>query len=112
MIFGRLDSALNVLRRQTTPVLPTFIDFDIPKHYRETVGGERYLLTDRTQCVDGEVRKRLIIFATDEQLRILFGSSHILMDGTFSSAPPHFEQIYSIHAIKNDQSKLHLYNIF
>ncbi len=89
------------MRRQTTPVLPTSMDFDIPKCYQETVGGERYLLADRIQRVDGEVGKRLIIFATDEQLRILFTSSHILMDGTFDSAPPHFEQIYSIHGIEN-----------
>ncbi len=82
------------------------MDFDIPSRYKETTGGERYLLADKIQRINGNVEKRIIVYSTDEQLRLLFTSDHIMMDGTFSSCPPHFEQIYSIHAIKSDQSKL------
>ena len=64
------------------------------------------MFADRIQGLDGVPKKRIIINATDEQLRILFSSPHIMMDGTFDSYPPHFEQTYSIHAMKNDQSEL------
>ena len=82
------------------------MNFDIPQVYRHTVDGARYLLSDRIQRGNGTPVTRIIVFATDEQLRMLFTSSHILMDGTFDSCPPHFDQIYSIHATKNDHSKL------
>ncbi|CAM4834901.1 unnamed protein product [Rotaria magnacalcarata] len=98
------NHGLNQCRRQAIPALPTTMDFDIPSRYRKTADGERYLLSDRIHYVGGKDDKRIIIFASDEQLRLLFTSSHIMMDGTFDSCPPHFEQIYSIHGIKNEQS--------
>jgi hypothetical protein len=82
------------------------MNFDIPLRYQKTANGERFLLADKIQSVDRKVQKRIIVFSTDEQLRLLFTSSHIMMDGTFDSCPPHFDQIYSIHGIKNDQSQL------
>jgi len=101
-----LDSKLNQIRRKLTPTLPTSVDFDIAPQYKKTTTGERFLLADRVQRYDGEVHQRLIVFATDEQLRTLFTSDHIFMDGTFDSVPAHFHQVYSIHALKNDYSKL------
>ncbi|CAF0856064.1 unnamed protein product [Rotaria sordida] len=98
------NHGLNVLRRRTTPVLPTSVDFNIPSRYQKTTDGERYLLADRIQPGGEKVEKRLIIFSTDEQLRLLFTSPHIMMDGTFDSCPPYFEQVFSIHGIKNKQS--------
>ncbi|CAF0869389.1 unnamed protein product [Rotaria sordida] len=98
------NSALNQARRLATPTLPTSIDFDIPSKYKRTTNGERYLLNDRVQHRDGKVINRIILFATDEQLRTLFTCSHILLDGTFDSSPPHFDQIYSIHGIRNDHN--------
>ncbi|CAF3904242.1 unnamed protein product [Adineta steineri] len=98
------NSKLNKSRRSRTPVLPTSIDFDIPSKYKITIDGERYLLADRVQRCGGGVEKRIIVFATDEQLRTLFDCSHIMMDGTFASSPSEFDQIYSIHGIKNDHS--------
>jgi hypothetical protein len=104
-----IDHGLHQVRRQSTPVLPSSIDFDIPSRYKKTSDGQRYLLSDKTQSINGNVEKRIIVYATDEQLRLLFTSSHIMMDGTFDSCPPHFDQLYSIHAIKNNQSKLLLF---
>ncbi|CAF4665853.1 unnamed protein product [Rotaria socialis] len=48
--------------------------------------------------------KIILIFATDDQLRVLFKAKHILMGGTFSSCPPFFDQVYTLHAIKFEQS--------
>jgi hypothetical protein len=108
-VFFFIDSGLNRMRRQITPTLPISMNFNIPVFYQQTNDRQRFLLTDRIQRVEGNVAKRMIVFATDEQLRLLFGCSHILMDGTFDSSPPHFEQIDSIHGIKNDQSKVFLF---
>ncbi|CAF1356593.1 unnamed protein product [Adineta ricciae] len=100
------NSGLNRTRRQITPTLPLSMNFDIPSIYKETSNGERFLLADRIQRVNGEIGQRMVLYATDEQLRLLFDCSHILMDGTFDSCPPHFDQIYSIHGIRNGQNFL------
>lgn len=104
-IHSLIDSALNKTRRSTIPNLPSSVDFDISIKYKKTNNDERYLLADRVQRRDGKVYSRILVFATDEQLKTLFNSSHITMDGTFDSSPFHFAQVYSIHAMKNDQSK-------
>ncbi|CAF3200624.1 unnamed protein product, partial [Rotaria sp. Silwood2] len=41
---------------------------------------------------------------TSEQLKMLFAAETIFMDGTFSTCPSMFDQVYTIHAIKYDQS--------
>jgi hypothetical protein len=72
------------------------------------INGERYLLVDRVQRCDRDVDNRILLFATNEQLKTLFSCSRIVMDGTFAGCPSHFHQVYSIHGIKNDHSKLFL----
>ncbi|CAF3678300.1 unnamed protein product [Rotaria sp. Silwood1] len=91
-------SSLNRIRRQETPTLPKSCHFHIPTLYAQTINGDRFLLYDKMRGT-----KRILIFATDDQLRILFKAKHILMDGTFSSCPPFFEQLYTLHAIKYEQ---------
>ena len=97
-MFTFVDHGLHQVRRQNTP--------NLPLRYRTTNDDQRYLLCDRIQRVDGVVDKRIIVYATDEQPRLLFTSPHIMMDDTFDTCPPHFDQIYSIHALKGNQSKL------
>lgn len=104
--YSFLDSGLNRVRRRSTPNLPSSMNFDIPIVYQQTLDSERSLLADRVQRVDGSVAQRMILFSTDEQLRLLFDCSHVLMDGTFDSCPPNFNQIYSIHGIRNGDSRL------
>jgi hypothetical protein len=48
-------------------------------------------------------RQRILLFASNEQLKMLFNAKTILMDGTFSSSPTMFDQVYTIHSIKFDQ---------
>jgi hypothetical protein len=50
-------------------------------------------------------RQRMILFSSAEQLNLLFSSKTILMDGTFSSCPKIFDQVYTIHGIKYEQCK-------
>ena len=103
---NHVDHGLHQVRRQSTPALRTSVDFDIKSRYQKSIDGERYLLADRIKLSNGETETRIIVFATDEQLRLLFTSPHVMMDGTFDSCPPYFDQVYSIHGRKNDQSNL------
>jgi len=48
-------------------------------------------------------QQRLILFASPEQLKLLFTAETILMDGTFSSCPNMFAQVYTIHSVKYEQ---------
>ena len=104
-MFFLTDSMLNKTRRSTTPNIPTSIDFDIPSKYTMTNNGKRYLLADRVHRCDGQVDNRILVFATDEQLKILSTCSHIMMDGTFHGSPSHFALVHSIHGMKNNHSK-------
>lgn len=95
-----IESGLNRLRRKTTPPLPTSASFDIPDCYQQTLNGEPFICSGRTMN-----KKRIIIFATDKQLEILFSSKWIFLDGTFDSCPKDFKQIYTIHGLKFNQSE-------
>ncbi|CAF4246001.1 unnamed protein product [Rotaria magnacalcarata] len=77
-------SSLNRIHRLETPRLPITCRFDIPTLYNLTINVERFLLYDKMRR-----NKRNLIFATGDQLRVLFKAKQILMDGTFSLYP-HF----------------------
>ncbi|CAF3350190.1 unnamed protein product [Rotaria sp. Silwood2] len=95
------DSSLNKARRLQTPAIPDSQIFDIPDTYTKTLKGDPFL------CVDKFIKRktRLLLFASREQLKLLFESQIILMDGTFSASPLIFEQVYCLHAIKYQQCK-------
>ena len=94
-----LGSTLNKARRLQTPAIPGSQIFEIPEFYSKTLKGLRFL------CIDETIKRktRMLVFSSDEQLKLLFSSSTILMDGTFSSSPSIFDQVYCIHAIKFEQ---------
>lgn len=92
---------MNKSRRLQTPAIPDSQLFDIPDGYTKTLKGEPFL------CVDKFIKRktRILLFASREQLKLLFESSIIFMDGTFSATPSIFEQVYCLHAIKHQQCK-------
>ena len=47
---------------------------------------------------------RLIIFGTRENLQFLQNSENWFMDGTFSTAPPQFAQLYMVHGTCNGKN--------
>ena len=59
--------------------------------------GENFALADAT--VDTDERIRIIIIATEAGFRLLAKSTVWYGDGTFSIAPVHFYQLYTIHGI-------------
>lgn len=96
-----LDSAINKARRRGTPIIPTTQLFEIPDFYTKTLRKNAFLIVDKMITR----RQRMILFASSEQLKLLFTAETILMDGTFSSCPEIFDQVYTIHCIKYEQCK-------
>lgn len=95
-----VESGFNRVRRKLIPPLPKSMNFDIPDAYRQTLNNERFVCVDKTAK-----NKRIIIFATDQQLKMLFESEWIFLDGTFDACPSQFKQLYTIHSLKFNQSK-------
>ena len=79
------------LRSEDIPVLP--------ERYQVTKAGEQFLNFDSGV---GD-NKRILIFATQQGIHFLSNNSHWFMDGTFKLCPEIFYQIYTIHALNNNQ---------
>ncbi|CAF3073065.1 unnamed protein product [Rotaria sp. Silwood2] len=94
------DNGINKARRAITAVIPTTQLFDIPETFTKTLRNDDFLIVDKMITR----RQRIILFASNNQLKLLFNSDKILMDGTFSTCPKMFDQVYTIHAIKYEQS--------
>ncbi|CAF1589737.1 unnamed protein product, partial [Rotaria magnacalcarata] len=97
--FKSLKSALYLARSSTIPIIPKTYGFSISSLYRLNGNGENFLLADR----DSTYFDRILMFSSNRQLEIFFKSEVIFCDGTFASAPPQFEQIYTIHAVYEDE---------
>ncbi|CAF4536466.1 unnamed protein product, partial [Rotaria sp. Silwood2] len=70
----------------------TFTDIVIPLYFPNTITNQKFLLYD-----NNDVNRRLLIFASKEQLDFLNQCESWHCDGTFAVAPKMFEQMYSIH---------------
>ena len=85
--------------RAITPTIPTTQLFDIPDPYSKTLRKYGFLIVDKMITR----RQRILLFSSNEQLKMLFSAETILMDSTFCTYPNMFDQVYTIHAIKYDQ---------
>jgi hypothetical protein len=105
-------------RRKMTPPLPQSSSFLIPDSYKNGPRGmERLLLHDSN---DPELKMhlpggvpiegRILVWSSDVQLKLLFDSPRLYMDGTFGTAPPHFEQVFIIQSILHGSCKLFLFD--
>jgi hypothetical protein len=94
-----LEPDLTYVRKMIS-TLPGSAMFEIPEPYQRTFNKELFLA--RNILIRG--RKRMLIFCTKTELKLLFHSPMVMMDGTFSATSPFSDQIYSIHALKYDTS--------
>jgi hypothetical protein len=92
--------SLNALRQAITRVRKTGLpqpqsasDINIPASLCNTLKGDLFLIKDHKVEQD-----RLLIFTTSENVRRLSRSLFWIMDGTFSTVPLVFYQLYTIHA--------------
>ena len=77
-----LESDLYKLRRKSLPPLPQNQKFLVPPIYQETYSRQKFLIYDKRKTIYGGC---LMIFASDEQLNVLYGSDVLFADGTFKT---------------------------
>lgn len=102
-VAGQLPSVASLKRtiqrvRQTelsAPSNPVDFNFNIPEKFKLTTDGELFLQYDSGSSDS----KRILIFATNKNFELMENSEHWFCDGTFSSAPSIFSQLYTIHGI-------------
>ncbi|XP_022160646.1 uncharacterized protein LOC111032207 [Myzus persicae] len=83
-------------KEQAAPPNPkTLLELIIPDDYRSTFDGNPFLLFD-----SGLVENRILIFSTQKNLQLLQKCEHWFADGTFSTSPNLFYQIYTVHGIQ------------
>ncbi|CAF3104929.1 unnamed protein product [Rotaria socialis] len=96
-------SNMSKTRRKQTSVIPKSCAFDLPLPYQQTIAGQRFLFMD---YFVKRAKERVLLFSSDEQLNLLFSNDIIFMDGTFSTAPSNFDQVFLIH-IQNFNQAVH-----
>jgi hypothetical protein len=86
------------------PCIPRSLIFDIPDNFSFISSGEKFIFFDRLYA---NRTKRIIAFASPLQLRKLFSSPLICLDGTFSIVPKCYKQLLIIQSIdaKNYEGK-------
>ncbi|CAF1401753.1 unnamed protein product [Adineta ricciae] len=98
---------LGHIRRKQIPPIPNSASFIIPDSYtKDHLGANTLLLNDsenpqfKVDSSDGiRPSGRVLMWSSDIQLRLLFNSERLHMDSTFSTSPPHFEQVFIIQSI-------------
>lgn len=101
-------------RRKLMPEIPQTCSFDIPDIYKKDfLNCDRLLLHDSAdphfqvdQSLYTRPEGRVLVWSSDLQLNLLFNSEKLYMDGTFSTAPPNFEQVYIIQVIHHETCEL------
>ena len=86
-----IRSSLYRARHEDSPILPTLRrDVSLSTRFSNTRSGEDFLLVD-----DGDDDK-IMIFATEENLRLLSDAKAFYIDGTFSTCPSLFYQVHNL----------------
>ena len=84
-----IRSSLYRVRHENTPILPTHRrDVSLSPRFTKTQSGEDFLLVN-----DGNDDK-ILIFATEENLRLMSDAEAFYIDGTFSTCPSLFYQVW------------------
>lgn len=112
-----LGHSLGNARRNMLPPIPQSSSFTIPEIYaKDYLNRDRLLLHDNTDpkfqsdvTSDIHPSGRILIWSSDIQLNLLFNSQRLHMDGTFSTSPKSFEQVFIIQAIHHGTCKLSIY---
>lgn len=87
-------------QRQGNAVIPkSLIDLIIQEKFNVTLQGDPFLLYD-----SGPTETRILIFSTQRNLHFLAQSDMWFVDGTFKTVPLIFNQLFTIHGVKEKQS--------
>ncbi|KAG8233356.1 hypothetical protein J437_LFUL005817 [Ladona fulva] len=95
-----LRRMINRTRESLRPTDPRHIkDLHIIPPFANTISGQQFLLHDSEGSAMAEegTRSRVIIFASEENIRYLFSSPTWYTDGTFQVVPTLFYQLFTVH---------------
>lgn len=81
-------------------------ELHLPEEFCQTIEKKKFLLYD--SGIEEGIQERMLIFATDDNLRFLSQCDQIYMDGTFSITPPLFSQVYILHGI---YAEINVFNV-
>ena len=91
--FRAMASSAYRARRDSLPPLPANLAaLQIQGRWAQTTQHQAFLLFDEQNGND-----RIICFCSEEDLQQMCDSDVLYMDGTFSTAPRMFAQLYTIH---------------
>jgi hypothetical protein len=91
--FSSYKSSLYRQRQKNYPEIPeTASDVNLEGKWTETLDSSRFLLHHDRQS-------NIIIFASDHMLRLIADADTLCMDGTFSTCPRIFYQLFTINII-------------
>ncbi|CAF5101578.1 unnamed protein product, partial [Rotaria magnacalcarata] len=96
----RKESGLHKTRRRALPPVPRDQKFVVPPVYLETYSKEPFLIYDKRKSQYGG---RVMMFASPEQLDVLFHSDILFADGTFRVSPILFEQLYVLLGMQHGE---------
>ena len=89
-----LRRMINRQRCSIRPANPRSLeDLQIVEPYCKTLTGELFLLYDNQVEMEEPQPSRIVIFASDQNIRLLFSSADWFSDGTFSIVPSLFYQL-------------------
>jgi len=81
------------------PAIPASLkELIIPPKFTTTLDGKPFLLYD-SYSQNQEI-PRILIFSTTENLDMMVDCEHLYIDGTFTSSPSIFYQLYTIHGVQ------------
>ena len=97
----KLEAARRDVRRQRAiavgyPPIPETTQFKIVPPFNVSNTGEQFIHYDNGR------EDRIIIFAIRQSVLFLQNSEDWFTDGTFSTGPPEFLQLYTIHGLHQD----------
>jgi hypothetical protein len=96
--------ALWKAHNRNMPQLTTDISFHIPAEFSTTTDDKPFILLDHSYA---KRTKRILMFSSEKQFKVMCDSSALYMDGTFAVTPRQFKQTYIIqaHDIESKQGK-------
>ncbi|CAF4038153.1 unnamed protein product [Adineta steineri] len=105
-----LGHNLLINRRAMMTSIPRSCSFTIPDIYKnDYLNKDRLLLHDSydlqssmNDSLHARPEGRILIWSSAAQLNLLFDSDKLYMDGTFSTTPPNFHQVYIIQAVHHE----------
>ena len=96
-LFNQIDSSLYRERLSHFPALSmSRAELNIPSQLRKTIAGCNFHMFSLAN-------NDIVIFSTEENIRWLSTKSHWCADGTFTSVPKIYTQIFTIHGFEGDK---------